>query len=363
MSSPEEQLRRVAACWDRATETRRENPLRGWLDSYLLHGERLNAPVSGSPSVNWLVGLVERLGIPPESHWLSVGCGTAGYEVGAAQTGLFAHLDAIDISSSALEAGRKTAAAAGVDNISFIEADFAQHRLAPESYDVAFMNMSLHHVEELDAFLSRIAACLGPDGYFLINEYVGPRQFQFGEAQLSIVNDLLEVLPEKLRRDVTTGEIKRSYERKSVEYWNVADPSEAIRSDQIVPALDRRFHVVERIDYGGTVLHLLLEHIIHNFDNGNDAHVAILRLLARFEDVLIHRGVLDSDFTVMALAPKGGPPQPAPPPADPEAADDPEIRLLRAELAQAYAYIRQLEDSRGWRLIERVRGFFGKRWR
>ncbi len=362
--SPEEQLRRVAECWDRAAETRRESPLRGWLDSYVLAGERLNAPVSGSPSVNWLVGLVERLQIPPSSRWLSVGCGAAGQEVGAAQQGLFAHLDAIDISRSALEEGRRLAAAAEVENISFIEADFGQHELCPESYDVVFMNMSLHHVKELDAFLARIAACLRPGGFFLINEYIGPRQFQFGERQLSIVNDILEVLPEKLRQDVTTGEIKRSYERKSVEYWNVADPSEAVRSDLIVPTLGHHFDVVERVDYGGTVLHLLLEHIIHNFDNGNDAHVAILRLLARFEDVLISRGVLDSDFTVMALARKGATsPRAAAPAPSGEIPVDPEIQRLRAELARAYTYVRKLEDSRGWRLLESFRGVFGKRWR
>ncbi len=344
-SSPEEQLRRVAACWDRAAETRRGSPLRGWLDSHVLAAERLNAPVSGSPSVNWLVGLVERLRIPPSSRWLSVGCGAAGQEVGAAQQGLFAHLDAIDISRSALEEARRIAAAAAVENISFVEIDFSRYELPPESYDVVFMNMSLHHVKELDAFLARIAACLRPDGFFLINEYIGPRQFQFGERQLSIVNDLLEALPEKLRHDVTTGEIKRAYERKSVEYWNVADPSEAVRSDLIVPTLDRRFDVVERIDYGGTVLHLLLEHIIHNFDNGNDAHVAILRLLARFEDVLISRGVLPSDFTVMALARKEAPAAGGAPVPEPEPAGvDPEIQLLRAELTKAYTYIRKLED-------------------
>ncbi len=362
--SPDERLRRVAACWDRTAETRRDSPRRGWLDSRVVVAERLNAPVSGSPSVNWLFGLVERLGIPSWSCWLSVGCGAAGQEVGALQHGLCAHLDAIDISRSALEQGRRIAAAAGVENISFIEADFGRYRLAADSYDVVLMNMSLHHVKELDSLLSRIAACLRPGGYFLINEYIGPRQFQFEEPQLSIVNDLLETLPDELRRDVTTGEIKRSYERKSVEFWNSADPSEAIRSDMIVPALDRHFDVVERIDYGGTVLHLLLEHIIHNFDDGNDVHVAILRLLAGFEDVLISRGVLESDFTVMALTGKNGPAAADAPTFEPEAADaaDLEIQNLSAELAEAHAYIRMLEDSRGWRLLERVRGLFGKRW-
>jgi ubiquinone/menaquinone biosynthesis C-methylase UbiE len=362
--SDENELQRVAACWDRTAKSRQDSSLRGWLDSYAVASERLNARASGSPHVNWLIGLVERLGIPSSSRWLSVGCGAAGQEIIAAENGLFAHLEAIDLSPVALEEARRTARAKGVENVSFREADFHQLEPPAESYDVIFMNMSLHHVKDLDSLLSRIAAALRPEGFFLINEYVGPSQFQFGELQLSIVRDLLGALPEELRQDVATGKVKREYERKPVEFWNVVDPSEAIRSAEIVPALDRHFQVVERIDYGGTVLHLLLEHIIHNFDNGDPYHLAVLRLLGTIEDILISQGVLRSDFSLMALAKKDASHPRRAPGETPEAAAprSSEVEALSRELTRAYEYIRDIESSRGWRLLERLRGFLGVKW-
>lgn len=361
----DDELRRVAQCWDKTTRSRQETPFRGWLDSYHIASERLNARVTGSPSENWLAGLVRRLRIAPSSRWLSVGCGAAGQEIAAAEAGLLEHMDAIDISPAALEEARRVAEAAGVRNVDFLETDFHAFEPAAESYDVVFMNMSLHHVEDLDSLLSRISAALRPDGFFLVNEYVGPRQFQFSDLQLAIVRDLLAALPEELRRDLTSGEVKREYERKPVEYWNLVDPSEAVRSDLIVPALERHFDVAERIDYGGTILHLLLEHIVHNFDEGNELHLAILRLLAKVEDVLIDQGVLASDFTVMALRKKDAPPFVAEALPDDGAAPvrvDSEIEFLRGELAKAREYIGEVESSRGWRWLQRIRGFFGLRW-
>lgn len=359
-------LCRVAKCWDRTTETRSRCPFRGWLDSYHIASERLNARVTGSPSVNWLVGLVRRLEIPPASRWLSIGCGAAGQEIGAAQEGLFAHLDAIDIAPAALEEARRVAAAAGVSNITFHELDFHQFEPPPESYDVVFMNMSLHHVTELDKLLFRIATSLTTAGFLLLNEYIGPSQFQFGDLQLGIVRDLLKALPEELRQDLTTAATKTHYERQPVEYWNSVDPSEAVRSEWIVPTLHRYFDVVERIDYGGTILHLLLEHIIHNFDESDAHHLAILRLLAGIEDVLIKQGVLTSDFTVMALVRKDAPARSAGPVTarrlETSAGTDSDVAFLRGELAKTRAYLEAIESSRGWRLLQGIRSLFGLRW-
>lgn len=361
----DDSLCRVAQCWDRTAASRSENPFRGWLDSYLIASERLNARVTGSPSVNWLIGLARRLAIPSTSRWLSIGCGAAGQEIGAAEEGLFAHLDAIDIAPAALDEARRVAAAAGVGCITFHELDFHHFEPPPESYDVVFMNMSLHHVAELDTLLSRVAASLTPDGFFLINEYIGPSQFQFGDLQLAIVRDLLQALPEELRQDLTTGATKTVYERKPVEHWNMVDPSEAVCSELIVSALELYFDVVERIDYGGTILHLLLEHIIHNFDEGNAHHRAILRLLGGIEDVLIGQGVLTSDFTVMALRRKDAPPLERPVAArraetPPGTAAD--VAFLRGELAKTRAYLEAIESSRGWRLLQGIRGLFSRRW-
>ncbi len=61
--STELYLRRVAERWNQTTESREKTTLQGWLDSYYIASERLNARASGSPSVNWLTGLVRRLKI------------------------------------------------------------------------------------------------------------------------------------------------------------------------------------------------------------------------------------------------------------------------------------------------------------
>ena len=359
-------MHRVADCWNRTAASRREMSLQGWLDCYQIAAERLNARVAGSPDVNWLNGLVARCRIPPASRWLSIGCGAADQEILAARDGLFESLDAIDISRTSLEAGRRAAAEAGVRSITFLERDLHELEPEPGAYDVVFMNMSLHHVEELDRLLSRIARCLRPDGFLLLNEYVGPRQFQFSDLQLAIVEDLLAVLPQDLRRDLATGEIKSRYEKKPVEFWNLADPSEAIRSDLIISAVQRHFEVVERIDYGGSVLHLLLEHIVHNFDPASEFHTTLLSLLARFEDVLIDCDVLGSDFVVMAARRKDAPrfeiEEPSSLVTSASADADPEIEFLRGELAEARSYIEEIESSHGWRAIQRVRKLLGRRW-
>jgi SAM-dependent methyltransferase len=167
--------------------------------------------------------------------------------------------------------------------------------LPRSAFDVVFANMSLHHVLELRALLSQIHRTLRPKGWLIVNEFVGPRQFQFTDLQLSLVRELLAVLPERYRR-TGNGEIKTAYERMPVDYWNRTDPSEAIRSDRILPELERKFRVIENVGYGGTILHLLFEHIVHNFDVADEHSMTILNLLGRFEDILIRERVLPDDF-------------------------------------------------------------------
>ena len=298
---PRSDVERVATIWGETAVRRAANPIQGWLDSLIVLEQYVQPKQSGSPNVTWLVGLVERLDIPRGGRWLSLGCGAAGQEIFASKMGLLGSIVALDASAVALDEGRKAAAAQGVTSIEFGIVDLNDPELPENAFDVVMMVMSLHHVKELDRVLAQIHRALRPDGYFLINEYVGPRQFQFSDLQLSIVNELLSALPERWRQDSATGKVKTEYVRMPVEHWNIHDPSEAIRSDLIVEEIERRFRVVERIDYGGTILHLLLEHIVHNFDPEAEKDVAVIRLLGRFEDLLIRNGVLPSDFAVMAM--------------------------------------------------------------
>jgi len=291
----------VSEIWGDTAVARAQAPFQGWLDSPMVLRECVHPRLHGNPDDSWLLGLVKRLGIPGTGHWLSLGCGSAGTEIHAARSGMFTSMQAFDVAGRAIEEARRAAAAQGVGTIEFGVLDFNRLELPAATFDVALMCMSLHHVAELEGVLAGIRTALKPGGYFLINEFVGPRQFQFPDRQLAVVRDLLAALPERLRMDSATGRLKSEYVRLPLAHWNLWDPSEAVRSDEIVPLLHRYFEVVLQLDYGGTVLNLLLEHIIHNFDYGNPADVELFRLLARTEELLIRYGVLANDFTVMAM--------------------------------------------------------------
>ena len=300
-------LARVQRVWDQSARDRASHTIQGWLDSPIVARTYVDPKVSGAPGVPWLVAAVDRLRIPKNGRWLSLGCGIAEQEVAAGRAGVFASLLALDASDVSLGQARAAAAAAGLSNIEFDTADFNRLELAAESFDVIVMNMSLHHVRELRTVLTQIRRALKRRGYFLVNEYIGPSQFQFTDLQLRIVRELLELLPPRYRRQRTTGDVKQECVRLPVDHWNRTDPSEAIFSRRIVPEIERQFRIVERIDYGGTILHLLLEQIVQNFDAEDERDVAIVRTLAKTEDLLIRGGVLTSDFAAMAMRKRARP--------------------------------------------------------
>lgn len=301
------ELDTVARMWGEKAEARATGPVQGWLDSALVLEEIVQRRQTGSPTTNWLVGLIERFRIPRDARWLSLGCGAAGTEIWIAKLGLVGSIDARDASPAALETARRNSAAEGVANIAFETADLNDARLPRRTFDVVLMNMSLHHVKNLDRLLGRAAAALKPRGFFLANEFTGPRQFQFPEARLAVVRDLLAAMPDRLKDD-GTGSPKTAYRSFPVEHWNIHDPSEAVRSDEILDAVARHFEIVFRADYGGTILGLLLEHVVHNFQKERPGDVDVLRLLGRFEEILVQRlGVFPNDYTVLAARrPRGG---------------------------------------------------------
>jgi SAM-dependent methyltransferase len=360
---------RVAAHWDETAAVRVRNHLQGWLDSQLLFDELFQNRIAEAPQGNWLEGLMRRGGVPKGGRWASLGCGAAGEERSAARLGLFASLVGYDASPGSLEIARESAAAAGLSQLTFETIDLDDFTLPAGAFDVVLMNMALHHVRELRSALRSVRHALAPGGVLVLNEFVGPRQFQFPAAQLETVRTLLAALPEALRRNKANGIVKREYTLWPVELWNQVDPSEAIRSDLILAEVERCFEIVVRVDYGGTILNLLLENIIHNFDPLDEKDAAILRLLAACESVLVDAGFLSSDFTAIVARPlakeRDVPPggfaaatrlgKVAPESPRGAGASAREIAALQTELATIRA-------SRVWRMAQAVRGLFGRRW-
>jgi hypothetical protein len=116
-----------------------------------------------------------------------------------------------------------------------------------------------------------------------MDEYVGPSRFQWPSAQLRAA------LPEQ-HRILPGGRIKRRVVRPSRLSMRLDNPSEAAESSDLMPALHRRFTVLEEHPYG-SILHLALRGIACNFlADDPDTARAIQACLAAEERALPRRG-------------------------------------------------------------------------
>src|SRR5437660_1603776 len=94
--------------------------------------------------------------------------------------------------------------------------------------------------------LSHVNRMISGDANVILLEYVGPSQFQLTDKATRIINDLLEILPLTCReRSSLPGEYVTRFERNTVEQMNASDPSEAIRSADILPLLTQTFTILE----------------------------------------------------------------------------------------------------------------------
>jgi len=124
-------------------------------------------------------------------------------------------------------------------------ADVYDIKMQKDFYDVIFAEQSLHHFSPLKEILFRIANFLKPNGFLIVNEFVGPTRFQWTDKQLKIVNNLLLSLPDKYKRRWKSNSIKSKVFRPSRLSMILDDPSEAIESSKILPLLTQIFNVTK----------------------------------------------------------------------------------------------------------------------
>jgi SAM-dependent methyltransferase len=185
------------------------------------------------------------------------------------------------------------------DRCEFRCEDFLTTHLPARSFDSVFMFMVMHHVLPLESLMEKIRDCKKPDAYFFVNEYVGPNRFQWSDLVMEHGNRILKSLPERLRIHGVTGSVSTQFWRPSLRAMIDGDPSEAIRSADILPLLGAYFEIVETRNYGGTILQPLLADIVHNFHpDESEEDAEILRGLFAEEQYLISKGVIPPNFVL-----------------------------------------------------------------
>jgi SAM-dependent methyltransferase len=209
--------------------------------------EYINISVSGDPHLwpmDWFLRFLDgrRFG-----RALSIGCGTGPLERDLILRGICQSVDAFDGSPGSIEIARTLAAEEGVgDRIHYYVDDFNEPKLPRNAYDIVFFHQSLHHVAKLEKLMGAILRALRPGGLLYLDEYIGPSRFDWDEALIAPHRAVFEQMPAEWRL----------YDPLPLPIHPV-DPSEAVRSSEILPQLQRGFRLLARRDYGGTFLSVL----------------------------------------------------------------------------------------------------------
>ncbi len=271
-----------------------------WTDSPLVQQMYIHPLISGRADVAWLETVSKKDFPAPVQVALSLGCGGGGLERHGAALNIAKQFIAYDVSEGAIQLARNIADDNGLSQIIYKAADLNTMIHPENAYDVVFASQSLHHIESLEHYLDQVRRALKPNGLFIINEFVGPNQFQWTEVQMRHSQNLLEAIPECYRQIIQGHGLKSSITRPTIEFMNGIDPTEAIRSADIIPEINKRFDVLEKTDFGGTLLQLVLGDIVGNFsDTLEDRRV--LQSIFDEEKRLIGNGELESDFTLMIM--------------------------------------------------------------
>jgi SAM-dependent methyltransferase len=265
-----------------------------WMAStaVLMH---LNERATGDPARDWLSSWAHRWFVGEHLRVLVLGCGEGWLERAISSRPFVAHIEAVDLAGEAIERARAQAPR----NVTYTIADLNRDSLERDAYDVVVAHMILHHVENLEHALAEIERAMKRDATFIVNEYVGPKRFQFSDDVLTKVNLLLRCLPARLRGSY---EMK---ERPPLQLMIDLDPSEAVRSDEVLPLIEERFDVLERKNVGGTLLQHLLYDIVQNFRFDAPKERAMIELMCEYEAMLVDRRELSSDFVICAARKRG----------------------------------------------------------
>jgi len=148
-------------------------------------------------SLTWPEWIKQRLG-GPACRSLEMGCGTGSRSVRLFESGASACIEGIDISEERLSELNGRLSSRAIPG-RFWVADANTIELPTSTYDLIFSCHSFHHFVELETIMERVHRALTPGGVFVLEEFVGPTQFQWTDLQIDLVKSVLAFVPQELR--------------------------------------------------------------------------------------------------------------------------------------------------------------------
>ena len=179
-------------------------------------------------------------------HGLTLGCGAGRCERELVQTGVCRTFHGIDISEDAIVAAQEIAREQNLP-LTYEVADLNFVRLPERTFDLVVAQTCLHHILFLERVAEQVWRSLKPDGYLWIHDFIGETQGQYDLKRISIVNQILAILPEKFCKNKITGKLVTEIKRP--EPGHLGSPFESIRSSEIVPVFQRWFTIEWKLEF------------------------------------------------------------------------------------------------------------------
>lgn len=273
--------------WDAEVVARRHS------DWMALPGVRpyLNTMIGGTVHdwpFNWFVKYLNGRRLP---RALSIGCGTGALERDLIRRGICDRVDAFDGSTVSLVKARTEAVAEGYgDAIHYFAADFNEPVLPRAKYDAVFFHHSLHHVAKLEKLLRAVMLALGPDGLLYLDEYIGPSRTWWTDERFRRERAVFDELVPPHARVVPDLPLPIVYD----------DPSEGVRSGEIMEQLAVGFDVDELRGYGGNLLSVICPAV--DWDRAPEG--TLEKLMA--EETALLRGGTPPYLAIVVATPKRG---------------------------------------------------------
>jgi len=221
-------------------------------------------------------------------HGLTLGCGAGRCERELIRNGVCRTFHGIDVSANAIVAAREIAKEQNLPLI-YEVADLNFVELPEKTFDLVVAQTCLHHILFLERVAEQVWRSLKRDGYLWIHDFIGETQQQHDLRRLSIVNQILAVLPEKFRKNKLTGRLVTEIKRP--EPGHLASPFESIRSSEIVPMFQRWFTVEWKVEFDA-FLRLVVPQGTRAAYLENEDTRALFETLMLLDDFCIKEGVV-----------------------------------------------------------------------
>lgn len=226
---------------------------------------------------------------------LSIGSGVCSHEMKLAEYKVFEEITCVDIADKLLHKAGIEADKRGLRNMRFKVGDVYNMKFEKSTLDVIFFHASLHHFNNIESLIKdQLYDALKPGGLFVINEYVGANRMQFPKVQIEAINEAISIIPPAYRTRYVSQTVKNQVSGPGRLRMIVADPSECVDSESILPSLRRHFIPLVEKPYGGNILMYALKDISHHFVEPTEEKASILEQLFVLEDTYLKKH--ESDF-------------------------------------------------------------------